>query len=550
VVEILNQGPSDRGACFYDPQSVQHLVDWGIRVAVPQGVKVLLIVVDAATPRVVCPAIETGRLANLAKIAASGEMHQSSVTIFPSITPAATSSIITGCYPAEHGIAGASWFDEARGEVAYFGDDFWVIAKEGFGAFLRDFLVRLNGDRLTAPTLFELVEGGGRDAACLNYLVHRGLVTHKVNVPWLLSILPGVPFTETVTGPKVLCLGDFVPGRTPSRSRSLHGKSGALHRFGMDDASTSALLVDLVETGEMPPLTVAYFADNDYQSHEVGPAVALPVIDRVDATLGAMFDAAGGFERFLQDTCIIVTSDHGHCEVLADANAAVIRLDTLFADFARADIGRGWRNGDEVLICPNMRAAQIYVREPTRDQIERVATTALLDARVDLIMWRETGQATEPRYVVLGPRGRLTFWRSSTTVDTEGGDAFGTRWGWSGDLDVLRLERDGRHVVSTEYPNALERITGVLDARNSGEIWLTARPGCEFEVHGGKAHVGGASHGSLHALDSLSPVIVAGARARLPSAMRSVDIAPLCLELLGVPSRYRIGEPRRERHPV
>jgi hypothetical protein len=513
-------------------------------------VKVLLIVIDAATPRVVCPAMQTGRLRNLATIAAAGEMHQSSVTIFPSITPAATSSIITGCYPAEHGIAGASWFDEARGEVAYYGDDFWVIAKEGFGAFLRDFLVRLNGDRLSAPTLFELVEAGGLDAACLNYLVHRGLVTHKVDVPWLLSILPGVPFTETVTGPRVLCLGDFVRGRTPSRARSLHEKGGALHRFGMDDASSSALLVDLVESGEMPALTVAYFADNDYRSHEVGPTAALPVIDRIDAALGAMFDAAGGFDRLMQDTCIIVTSDHGHCEMLLDASEAVIRLDTLFGDFTQADIGRGWKDGDDILMCPNMRAAQIYVREPTRDQIERVATTALLDARVDLIMWRETGQATEPRYVVLGPRGRLTFWRSSTTADTHGEDAFGTRWGCSGDLEVLRLERDGRHAESTEYPNALERIAGVLDARNSGEIWLTARPGCEFELPGGKAHVGGASHGSLHALDSLSPVIVAGATRRLPRAMRSVDIAPLCLDLLGIAGPRGVGAPRSERHPV
>src|SRR5688572_23788178 len=110
-------------------------------------------------------------------------MHQGSVTIFPSITPAATSSIATGCYPAEHGIAGASWYDEARGTVAYYGDDFWTITKEGYGAFLRDFLVQLNGPRLKAPTLFELVEHTERRASCVNYLVFRGNSVHRVNVP-------------------------------------------------------------------------------------------------------------------------------------------------------------------------------------------------------------------------------------------------------------------------------------------------------------------------------------------------------------------------------
>src|SRR5687767_13922430 len=128
-------------------------------------------------------------------------MHQESVSIFPSITPAATSSIITGCYPAEHGIAGAAWYDEDRSEVAYYGDDFWVIAREGFGAFIRDFLVRLNGDRLKAPTLFELVEDASRGTASVNYLVHRGHFSHRVNVPLMISLLPGAPLTETVLGP-------------------------------------------------------------------------------------------------------------------------------------------------------------------------------------------------------------------------------------------------------------------------------------------------------------------------------------------------------------
>src|SRR5687768_14226143 len=83
----------------------------GPSLASRPGVKVLLIVIDAASPRVVCPAVQTGRLPNLKRLADAGQMHQASITIFPSITPAATTSIITGTYPFEHGIGGASWFD-------------------------------------------------------------------------------------------------------------------------------------------------------------------------------------------------------------------------------------------------------------------------------------------------------------------------------------------------------------------------------------------------------------------------------------------------------
>jgi hypothetical protein len=518
-------------------------------------VKVLLVVIDAASPRVVCPAVQTGQLPNLRRIADAGEMHQASVTIFPSITPAATTSIITGAYPAEHGIAGASWYDEAQREVVYYGDDFWLIARRGFGAFLEDFLVRLNGDRLTAPTLFELIERTGRQAACLNYLIHRGLVRHDVNVPWLMAMLPGVPFTETVDGPRILCLGDFVTSRPLKRTAPDNG--GLMHRFGMDDEATAELLLELVADGQMPDFTVAYFADNDYRSHEVGPVRALPAVARVDAALGAMFDAAGGFDRFMSETCVVITSDHGHSEILADHDDAAIQLHTLFADFRQADLGGRWRDADEIMICPNMRAAQIYLREPFLPErpdgvpsslamIERLARTALLEPRIDLVMWKGGGGAADAdAYTVSGPRGRLTFWRTSAgETRMSGVDPLGTRWSWRGDLDVLQIERDGATIESPEYPNCLERIAGVLDARNSGQVWMTARPGCEFEVQGESVHTGGGSHGALHALDSLSPVIVAGAARRLPRAMRSVDIAPLCLEALGLTMRYKVGDAR------
>jgi hypothetical protein len=264
-----------------------------------------------------------------------------------------------------------------------------------------------------------------------------------------------------------------------------------------------------------------------------------------------MFDAAGGFETFMRDMCVIVTSDHGHSEILPDRAAAVIELQTVFADFRQADLGRSWRAGDEIMICPNMRAAQIYLREPAAT-VERVAQTALLDPRVDLVMWRAAaGDGGESAYVVTGPRGRLVFWREASgrapAGDRPGGsgvDPFGTRWCWRGDLETLQIERDGPVVASTEYPNAFERIANVLDARSSGDVWLTAQPGCEFDVRGGHAHVGGGSHGALHALDSLCPVIVAGAPRRLPRAFRSVDVAPLCMEALGLPLRYQVGDAR------
>ncbi|HVL68593.1 MAG TPA: alkaline phosphatase family protein [Vicinamibacterales bacterium] len=502
--------------------------------------KVLLVVIDAASPHVVCPAVHTGRLPVMQRLAEIGDMHAASATIFPSITPAATSTIITGAYPAEHGIAGASWFDAERGEIVYYGDDFWVIAREGFGCFVNDFLLRLNGDRLRAPTMFEMVERTGRRAACLNYLVFKGNVPHRVNMPGLMAALPGVPFTETVEGPSLLALGDFVGVPTP-HGHPLDKEGGLLHRFGMDDESTGAMLRHLAAEGTLPEFTVAYFADNDYASHEVGPLSALPVVERVDRLLGEAFAAAGGLDRFLADTAVVITSDHGHCDIRAD-DRALVRIDRLLANFRQADIPRGWRSDDQIMICPNMRAAQIYLRKPTPDLVQRIATALLLEENVDQVIWCSRLTGGSSGYTVLSHRGRLEFSRAP------GGDpdVFGNRWTWRGEPAVVDMHRDDGRLHFGDYPNAFERIAGVIDLDKSGELWVTVKPGCEIEVPGSKAHPGGGSHGALHALDSLSPVIVAGGAAprRLPTHLRSLDIAPLCMEILGIPMRYRVGDPR------
>jgi hypothetical protein len=191
-----------------------------------------------------------------------------------------------------------------------------------------------------------------------------------------------------------------------------------------------------------------------------------------------------------------------------------------------------------------MRAAQIYVRQPTSGTIGTLVRAAHAEPRIDLVLWhRRLTTAGADTYVAENQRGTLEFWRGGGAE--HGRDAFGTEWSWRGDRAVLRLDMDGQTVASAEYPNAFERIAGVLDAPNSGEVWLTAQPGCEFQAPGGKPHVGGASHGALHALDSLSPVIIGGAAApKLPRVMRSIDIAPLCMEILGLTMRYRVGDPR------
>jgi hypothetical protein len=65
-------------------------------------------------------------------------------------------------------------------------------------------------------------------------------------------------------------------------------------------------------------------------------------------------------------------------------------------------------------------------------------------------------------------------------------------------------------LASPSYPDALARLWSALRSPTSGEVLLSAAPGCEFVDWGGAAHAGGGSHGSLHSSDSLVPLVLCG----------------------------------------
>lgn len=247
----------------------------------------------------------------------------------------------------------------------------------------------------------------------------------------------------------------------------------------------------------------------------------------------------------LSEFCIIITGDHAQSEMVADEETANIKLDKILADFVIAPAGKPWQPGDQLMICPDMRAAQIYFQTITATQLEHVAALLLADPRVDQLIWPAaySGKGEKGYYVATLDRGRLHFWPGTDGANVAV-DYYGCPWSWVGNLETVggELLADNT-LVFHNYPNAFERIVGALDCKNSGHLWLTARPGCEFSVKETNIHAGGGSHGSLHALDSLSPLLVAGAPEgiQLPLHPRSVDIAPLCMTVLGLQPPHPMG---------
>ena len=247
------------------------------------------------------------------------------------------------------------------------------IAREGFRAFLRDFLVRLNGDRLTAPTLVRAGRAGGQHGRVSELPGLQGPASStRSTCRSLLAMLPGRPADRRRERPVDVVPRRFRVDAHAARQDTRRQATACCTASGWTTRQPAQLLAELAEDKAMPDFTVAYFADNDYRSHEVGPHEALTDRRaRRRRCSGGCSTRPAAWRRCSQDTYVIITSDHGHCEILDDADRA---RDPPGPGACRLQAGGArepWKDDDEIMICPNMRAAQIYLHEPTMERVSR-----------------------------------------------------------------------------------------------------------------------------------------------------------------------------------
>ena len=199
----------------------------------------------------------------------------------------------------------------------------------------------------------------------------------------------------------------------------------------------------------------------------------MQALEQADAAIGALLEAAGGPDEFLERYAVVLLSDHGQTSV-----GKAARLEEPLADLE-----------DQVVVAASNRAGQVYLRP---------------GARVD---------ATELARRLDG------FPAVDVTLRLEG-DEVVARWdGADGPVEKL------------EHPDAGRRARSALANPNAGELLVSAAEGWELVDLGGRHHAGGGSHGSLVAGDSFVPVVTAGLQAEL---RRITDVAPAVLAHFGV----------------
>lgn len=495
--------------------------------------RAVLAVIDGAAPAALQAAIDSGRAPALAAIAERGPGVRPLAAAFPSVTPVCATAIATGALQDGHEIPGMNWFSRSAQRYVEYGSSFKAARRHGIGRQLVDTVYRLNGEHLSrrVRTVFETLDDAGLRTAGTTYLVYRGRHRHEVSKETALARIAGTLFKDPVLGPRELFYADIFASRETG-CRSQLGKPG------MRDQHAGCVSVYLTER-DLYDFLLLSLPDNDTTSHRFGPEAQADAIASADTEIARVAEAAGGLDRFLDRHAIVVCSDHGHALVertidLAGAFAGCrIAQPTRPARENRPATVRA-RSAAEIAICPNGRAAMVYVLDPAAREaaLSGLLELAISADGVDLVCRRAGDHA-----VVTSPtRGELRFGRGDELRDDRGNG-----WWLSGDPAVLELEAaDGRLRVGA-YPDPLRRIWAALSCTTSGDLLLSAVPGAEFLDWGGSGHVGGGSHGSLHKADSLGSLLWSGCELEPPSpdvddpfTASLSDVAPMLYRYFGL----------------
>jgi hypothetical protein len=424
--------------------------------------KTILIVIDGLTPSVFEAAVGDGRAPALTFLAEHGH-YARAVSTFPSLTPVCLSSLATGAHPDVHHIPHLVWYDRERARVVEYGSSFAALRAAGMARSILDAIINMNRLHLAkdAVTVYEALEDAGLTTAAINITCYRGRTRH-------LPTLPGV--TIPAYGPKRFFFYNLFESDPTGAPLAVFGRAQ-----GSIDGYAAAVGRWLV-TRDGFDFLVYYLPDYDFASHALGPDGAFDALARSDAAVGALLDAAGGPDEFLERYAVILCSDHGQTHVERSS-----RLQAPFADLPG------------VVVTASNRAGMIY-RLPE----------CKLDAR-GLAELLDTDDAAE------------------TVLFREGDELLARR-----DGEEVRVERDGELFG---YPDGGTRAWAAAHNPTAGDVLVSAAPGVEFADLAGRHHAGGGSHGSLRRGDSEVPMLTIGLDAAPESI---VDVAPAVLEHFGV----------------
>src|SRR5262245_28688897 len=223
----------------------------------PSGPLVLIFAFDGVGYHELSKALESGHTPNLEQLLGKSRgdglyehawSAPSAISILPSTTISAWSSIFTGAPPAYHGVPGNEWF--VREEMRFYAPAPVSVAEtDDTRRMVTEDLV---GKALRTPTLFE--QAGVRSYVSLNPVYRRADIFTTIDPIAFVSLM-----------------ADFIHGEVMERSSLKRDAYAEL------DENSVPKLIGAIDTYGLPAIQVVYFPGIDLYTHLAPEALASQV---------------------------------------------------------------------------------------------------------------------------------------------------------------------------------------------------------------------------------------------------------------------------------
>lgn len=312
----------------------------------PDHPTVLIVVFDGLQPA----QITAEQMPNLASFAAAGVTFAAHHPVFPTVTRVNVASIVTGCLPGQHGLAGNTCLCRDYNPTRV------IPALE---PVLRD-VARATGRLLLRPTLADLLAQRGLEYIAIGtgtsgnaYLHHPNADTNAnanadsdANTDTGVigaTIHPDFTLPRALQADLTARFGDWPPQTLPNTPRLAHAVR---------------ILTEYILPERRPAVAVLWSSEPDKTQHEdgVGLARAPQALAEADYHFGELL-------RWLErtgraaDTDIIVLSDHGYSTISATVPLADLLLDAGFPPIEQPGGVAAAANGGSALFYINAHDA-------------------------------------------------------------------------------------------------------------------------------------------------------------------------------------------------
>src|SRR5919201_226798 len=327
-------------------------------------------------------AAEEGSAPVFAEFPRRGTFSPDCVSVFPSVTPAASATITTGAPVDRHGVPSIDWYHRGERRYVDYGSSGQAVRAFGVLRTLTDTVYNMNFDHLSRaqPTFFERLDDAGVLTACTPCLIFRGRTRHDLGLQgWMRRVALAANFRHAVYGPSELFYGELYASRVVDCRPTLA-------RPGTRDPYSGCVGAH-IERHDLSDFMLFSLPDNDHFSHRHGPGATVSSIARADRHLGELVEAGGGAEQFFADHAVILMADHSQ-SAITDR----IRLDVALADWRVLLPNDVDPVSAEVAVCPGARSAMVYLLgEENRARLGRLVLARLRELEgIEVLAWLDS----------------------------------------------------------------------------------------------------------------------------------------------------------------